>query len=97
MRLAFASNVLDDDGPSCHREALEALGRFEPEEPPPDDSADAASATAAALPTAAAANGGVAIEDESSLDNGSIVNMQVRVVARVTPVSYTHLTLPTKA
>lgn len=71
-----------NDGPSCHREALEALGRFEPEVPPPDESIDAASATAAALGTASAANGGMAIEDESSLENGSIVNMQVRTVAR---------------
>lgn len=61
---------------------MEALGRFEPEAPPPEDSTDAASATAAALATAAAANGGMAIEDESSLENGSIVNMQVRVVGR---------------
>lgn len=78
----FADTFSDDDGP-CHREALEALGRFEPEVPPQDDSANdetpaAAAATAATLTTTAtAANGGMAIEDESSLENGSIVNMQV--------------------
>lgn len=61
------------------RQALEALDKFDPTAAS-TTAADATQTASAARPETTPALGGQgAIEDESSLEDGTIVNMQVRV------------------